>query len=160
MADTSFAAKLRKKRNRPPPSEPWVWFSRVFLESEAWRTAPINTRRFVERVMIEHMHHAGTENGNLIVTFKQLAEFGIHGRHRHKAVEDAINRGLIDRPVKGKASAGQNRHPSRYALGWLPWHDGSAARNRWKSWKPKSPKRKSEDRRPNQCCEAYLNAIH
>jgi hypothetical protein len=80
------------------------------------------------------MDHAGNENGNLICTCKQLEGFGIGPRFVHLAVADAIKRGLIDRTVEGKASSGADRFPARYALGWLPRHDGASASNRWKAW--------------------------
>ena len=131
---TVQADKLRHKRNHPPPDQPWVWFTREMLESEAWSTAPINTRRLVERIILEHMAHAGTENGRLICTYRDFERHGIGKRHIAGAVEDAASRGLIVVTEKGKASSGINRWPSRYALGWLPLHNGAAASNRWKQW--------------------------
>ena len=35
-------------------------------------------RLVVDRVMIEHMAHAGTENGNLVVTYADFVKFGAH----------------------------------------------------------------------------------
>jgi hypothetical protein len=45
---TIKAEKLKRKRNRPPG--PFVWLTKELLESEAWITAPINTRRVVDRL--------------------------------------------------------------------------------------------------------------
>src|SRR4029079_6150686 len=92
---TVQADKLRHKRSTPPPEQPWVWFTREMLESEAWSTAPINTRRLVERIILEHMAHAGTENGRLICTYRDFERHGIGKRHIAGAVEDAASRGLI-----------------------------------------------------------------
>ena len=78
---TVQADKLRHKRNHPPPDQPCVWFTREMLESEAWSTAPINTRRLVERIILEHMAHAGTENGRLICTYRDFERHGIGKRH-------------------------------------------------------------------------------
>ena len=127
--------KLREKRNRPPDG-PWIWLTRDFLESDAWRTAPINTRRVVERIMLEHMAHAGTMNGRLIVTYNDFEKFGIRRHALANAIADAKARGLIIVTQPGRRSAGTGRWPARYALGWLPGHDGSAAPNRWKAWCP------------------------
>ncbi len=129
-----LSKRLREKRNHPPKGMPWVWFSRELVESEAWRAAPINTRRVVDRIALEHMAHAGTMNGNLVVTFNDFEKWGVWRQKISEAIKDAAARGLIVVTQKGKASAGTNRWPSRYALGWLPMHDGAAATNRWKSW--------------------------
>ncbi len=127
--------KLREKRNRPPDGEPWVWLTRELLESDAWRTAPINTRRVVERVALEHMAHAGRMNGELIVTYTDFQKWGIRSPSISAAIQDAILRGLIDRTQKGRASHGLDRWPSKYAVGWYPRRDAAAALNRWKNYK-------------------------
>ncbi len=53
MPSKPLYIKLREKRNRPPEGEPWIWLTRELIESEAWHSAPINTRRVVERLIIE-----------------------------------------------------------------------------------------------------------
>jgi hypothetical protein len=132
-----LSKRLREKRNHPPADQPWVWLSREMLESEAWRTAPINTRRVVERLMLEHMAHAGTMNGKLVCTYDDFDKWGVWRRRLRASIRDASDRGLIAVTEKGKASAGDNRWPNKYALGWLPMHDGAPALNKWKSWAPK-----------------------
>ena len=107
-------------------------------QSDAWRTAPILTRRVIERIAVEHMNHGGTENGRLAVTYTNFVEWGISRRLISKALADAIARGLIYRTERGVRSAGDQRRPSRYGLGWLPGHDASASRNRWRAWAPAS----------------------
>jgi hypothetical protein len=124
---------LRIKRNRPPEGEAFIWMTQELLQSDAWRTAPITTRRFVDRVLLEHIAHAGTKNGELIVTYRDLAEWGITQYHRRRAIDDAIARGLIDRTERGRASSGRGK-PSKYAIGWVGRSDGSAPRNRWKAY--------------------------
>jgi hypothetical protein len=92
---------------------------------------------FIDRLSVEHMAHAGTENGQLICTFEDLAKFGIHRTNVVKAQKEAIRRGLVYRTQKGCRSAGAGRRPHRFGLGWLPGHDGSAAPNRWKLYQAK-----------------------
>jgi hypothetical protein len=134
MASKPLATKLREKRNRPPADQPWVWFTRELLESDAWRTAPINTRRFVERLMLEHMNHGGTENGNLIATFEDCAKWGIRRESIPLAQDDAVKRGLVYLTERGISAPGAGRKPSRFGLGWLPGRDGTPAPNRWKRY--------------------------
>jgi hypothetical protein len=137
MGSKPLHVKLREKRNHPPPNAPWVWLSRDLLESDAWRTAPINTRRVVDRLMLEHMAHAGTMNGKLVCTYDDFEKWGVGQQGRvAQAIRDAVERGLVVVTEKGKASSGERRWPNKYALGWFPTHDGAAALNRWKDWKP------------------------
>jgi hypothetical protein len=129
------AANLRRKRNRPPKGEPFIWLSRELMESDAWRTAKIHTIRLVMRLMLEWMAHAGTENGRLACTYDDLVAFGIGRRLINRAIAGAVERGLVYRTEQGGLSAGDVKKPSRYGLGWLPGHDGSAAPNRWKDYR-------------------------
>jgi hypothetical protein len=135
MGSKPHHVKLRETRNRPPDGEPWVWLTRELLESDAWRSMSRAARLVVERVMIEHMAHAGTENGNLIVTYTDFVKFGVRRESLPTAIADAAARGFITITEKGRASTGVDRWPSRYALGWLPLFDGSPALNRWKAWR-------------------------
>ena len=96
-------------------------------------------RLVVDRIMIEHMAHAGTENGNLVVTYADFVKFGVRRESLPAAIADAADRGLIIITEKGRASTGPDRWPSKYAVGWLPLKDGAAAPNRWKAWSPRSP---------------------
>jgi hypothetical protein len=89
------ADNLRRKRNRPPPDQPWIWLTRELLESEAWRTASIHVRRLIERLLVEHMAHGGTENGRLICTYADLTKAGIRRQRIPDVIRDAIQRGLI-----------------------------------------------------------------
>ena len=139
--------RLRDERNRPPEGEPWAWLTKELLESEAWRTAPIWTIRFVFRLMVEHTAHAGTQNGNLICTFNDCATWGIRRNNIKDAQTDAIKRGLVYQSQKGRASAGRGRRPSRFGLGWIGGHDGSPAPNRWKAWRAPSFGRLTPSRR-------------
>jgi hypothetical protein len=40
---SSKARKLRDQRNQPPEGKPFTWHLREMLESDAWRTQPLNT---------------------------------------------------------------------------------------------------------------------
>jgi len=128
---------LLTKRNRPPG--PFVWLTLELLESEAWQTAPLRTRLFVERLMREHIAHGGVENGRLICTFDDCAVAGIRRNAIKEAQRDAIARGLVYRSAEGRAAAGAGRRPHQFGLGWFPAHDGAAAPNRWKSWTTPAP---------------------
>jgi len=129
------STNLLARRNRPPEGEAWVWHTRELIESDAWRTAPIHTKRFVDLLELEWMAHAGRENGRLICTYDDCVAFGIGRRFINRAIRDAVSRGLVYRSECGGLSAGGIKKSSRYGLGWLPAHDGAAAPNRWKLYR-------------------------
>jgi hypothetical protein len=149
MPSKPLAKRLREKRNHPPQGEPWIWLTREMLESVAWRSLSRAARLVIDRVILEHMAHAGTENGNLIVTYHDFERFGIRRGSLKVAISEAVERGLIIVTEKGRASVGPDRWPSKYALGWLPLRDGSAPPNRWKTWSHNSSKRSNMPKRSN-----------
>ena len=63
----------RKKLRQPPKGEPFVWLTRELLTSPAWRAMSPNAARLIDFLLVEHTNHAGTENGNLLATYDQLA---------------------------------------------------------------------------------------
>ena len=70
----------RKKLRQAPEGEAWVWLTRDLLESPAWNALSPNARKFIDFLLIEYMAHAGFENGALVATYDQLAEFGLSRR--------------------------------------------------------------------------------
>jgi hypothetical protein len=91
--------------------------------------------------MLEHMAHAGTMNGKLVCTYADFEKWGVWRRRLRLAIRDSVDRGLVVVTQKGRASAGEDRWPNKYALGWLPLHDGASPQNRWKTWTKKAPQR-------------------
>jgi hypothetical protein len=89
----------------------------------------------VFRVALEHMAHGGTENGNLVVTYDDFERAGIRRMSIKQALAEVTGTGLVLITERGRPSVGVDRWPTRYALGWLPLHDGSAPSNRWKAWR-------------------------
>jgi hypothetical protein len=121
-----------------------MWLTRELIESDAWQAQTRASRMVIDRLMIEHMSHAGTENGNLACLYSEFTDYGIHRELLPAALHLATQTGLIIVTQKGKAGAGTDRWPTRYALGWMPMRDGTAAANRWKGWtgppKPYKPR--------------------
>jgi hypothetical protein len=102
------------------------------LESSAWGALSGAARQIVFRVAIEHMAHAGTENGNLIITYDDFAAFGIRRSSVAKAIRDAEALGWIKVTFRGRGGNAEFREASRYAVGWLPTADGKLADNLWR----------------------------
>ena len=125
--------KRFERSNRPPPKEAWVWITREMMESPAWSALTAPAKRVIERILIEHMHHAGTENGELIVTFDDFQAFGVSRRAIKSAIQVAVRLGFIDVTFRGVRSHGAARRPSKYSITWLPRNDATPPTNRWKS---------------------------
>ena len=116
------------KLMRPPEGEPFVWLTRELVESDAWQARSRQCARLIDFLLIEHMNHAGTENGNLMATYKQLVRFGFSRRKIGDAIEEAEKLGLI------RCQRGWKRRPSTYRLTFYPDRDRSPPTNEWKKY--------------------------
>jgi hypothetical protein len=116
----------RGKAARPPKDEPWVWLTRQLLASPAWRSLSVNARRLVDRLCIEHMAHAGQDNGRLIVTHKQFAKAGVLRDGVAEAIAELEALGLL------RCERGGRHRSSRYLLTFLPTHDYEPPPNDWR----------------------------
>lgn len=130
----SASQKRFKEANRPPQDDGWMWHSRSMLASPAWMALPLNARRVIDRLALEHLEHGRLENGRLIVTSKNFQAYGV----RHDSIADAIAQaealGFVDVTVRGRPawSAG-GPMSSQYGLTWLPRCDCTGASNRWRN---------------------------
>ena len=91
-----------------------------------------NARRFVDFLLIEHMNHAGTENGNLIATYAQLTRAGASRRLIGAAIDECVFLGLVRVEQRGGLSAG-GKHAARYRLTFYASADGAPPTNEWKA---------------------------
>ncbi len=117
------------KAHRPPPNEPFIWHTRGLLTSDAWRAQSVNCMRLLSALEVEHMNHAGTENGTLKATYDQLEAYGLTRSEIRPATEEAELLGLL-RCVRGGRWVGTNK-PSAYRLTYLADRDGNPPTNEW-----------------------------
>ncbi len=96
-----------KKLKGPPKDEPWCWQPRELITSDAWRAMGINTFRLINALLVEHMNHAGKENGNLMATYDQMVAWGIGRRFVNDAIAEAEFLGLIRADRGGRWAAHQ-----------------------------------------------------
>jgi hypothetical protein len=129
------AAGHRRWQQMNRPKGPFIWLTLEFLESQAWNMMSLPARKIVERVAIEHMNHAGTRNGALIVTYGDFEKYGVRRKSIALAIKKAVALGFIDVTGKGHRSYGIGRRPSTYGITWLPRCDGTPASNRWRKIK-------------------------
>jgi hypothetical protein len=134
---------MNKNRLNPPPSgESWIWLTAVMLKSDAWRSAGLNCRRFVDFLMLELMAHGGRRNGWLKAPEQQLVSIGIGKAYVAPAITEADALGLVDCLRGGKRVA------TMYRLTWLPHDDGSPATDRWRKFR--NPKLKPWPCKPTE----------
>jgi hypothetical protein len=95
-------------------TEPFIMLPRSLIQSDAWRSAGINTRRFVDFLLLEHMAHGGKENGKLKAPYGQLEQFNINARFVSEAIAEAEKLGLVD------CHRGGMRVATTYTINWLP----------------------------------------
>jgi hypothetical protein len=118
-----------KRNGLPPAAEQFVKLPRELVSSDAWRSAGINERRFLDFLFREHMSHGGKENGNLKAPQWQLERFGIGARYIDKVIRNVEMFGLVD------CHRGGMRVATTYAITWLPMHDGAVPSNRWRGFR-------------------------
>jgi hypothetical protein len=127
-----------EKANKPPPDMPFCWLTREMLESEAWRAMTLPARRALDRLMIEHMSHAGTMNGELPCTYDDFQRFGVSRKSINAAIRVVEALGWVDVVFRGHLNHGVADRPSLYGLTWLPRADNTPPSNRWKSIKDRA----------------------
>lgn len=113
---SSVAGKRRVKHIKGP----WVQHRLDLITSPAWRTLSLQGRRFLERLEVEHMHHAGTANGRLIVTWDDFKAFGVRRNSIMSAQLEARALGLVVVTQRGSGGNSDFRRPNEFRLTYLP----------------------------------------
>jgi len=118
------------KARRPPKNEPWVWLTRDLIESPSWCLRSINTVRFIDFLLVDHMNHGGNENGALMATYDQLVIWGLTRSEIRYAIDEAEFLGLLQ-CGRGGRWAGTNQ-PSIFRLTFLHDRENYPPTNEWK----------------------------
>jgi hypothetical protein len=128
--------RVQDKLNAPPHGLAWCWLTQEIMESGSFRALSIYGRRVLDRIMLEHMRHAGQENGRLKVTWCDFVKSGISRRLVGHALGEVISAGLVAIEIPGRRIRyGQPGDPTHYRLTWLPvakQNDFFPATNDWK----------------------------
>jgi hypothetical protein len=109
---------LRHRISDVSKGQPFVMHPAELIASAAWRARSIHVVRLLDRLELEHMAHAGCENGMLIATYDQLVEYGIGRRFIRRAIEEAGRLGLIEAKL-GLYRGAARTAPSRFRLTYL-----------------------------------------
>jgi hypothetical protein len=119
-----------RRRIRIGPG-PWVPRSVELLKSPAWRVLSLSSHRVLDRLDIELRAHAGTNNGALIVTYKQFEEHGVHHRMLPLAIREIEALGLVEITQRGRGGNAEYRLPHRFRITYQPT-DCADATNEWR----------------------------
>jgi len=119
------------KARRPKKGKAWSFLYRDLLYSPAWRCMRPNTRKLIDFLLIELCNHAGTENGNLKATYKQLNEYGLSKNLIPDAIEEAEFLGIALVERGGKIHI--TNRPNEFTLTWFPRKNELSPLNTWKS---------------------------
>ena len=133
----------RRRAQQPPKGEPWAWLTRELIASPAWRSRSVNLRRLMDFLLIEHMNHAGTENGHLKATYDQLEAYGLTRGTISKAIHEGELRGLLEVNHGGRWNL--TNQPSTFRLTFYEDRFGNPATNEWKRVTEKQKSRTRSD---------------
>ena len=86
------------------------------LESPAHRVLSLSARRILSRLEIEHAHHGGADNGQLLTTYEQFMEFEIDRHCVAPAIRELVALGFLEVTEKGRAGNAEFRRPNRFRL--------------------------------------------
>jgi hypothetical protein len=109
---------------------PWIKRRLDMMQSPAWRALSANAKCVIERLEIEHMLHAGKDNGRLVCTYQNFADRGIRHRSIATAIRNAVELGFMEIRQRGWRSAGHGR-PALYRLTFLAT-DNAGPTDEWR----------------------------
>jgi len=100
---------------------------RQLLDSPVLWVLSLSAHRALIRIELEHMAHAGSANGKLPVTYKDLERCGIHPDAVAPALRELEALGIIETTRRGYGGAAEVRVPSLYRLTYVrAWNAGRA----------------------------------
>jgi hypothetical protein len=93
------------------------------FKSPSYRVMSRAAEKILRRLEIELSEHAGKNNGDLIVTFAQFEEFGVHRNAIAPAIRELVALGFLEVTEQGRAGNAEFRRPAKYRLTYLPTAD-------------------------------------
>jgi len=123
-------------RRRNSITEAWAARPIEMLESPAYRVLSLSAHCVLSRIEIEFAHHAGKENGRLVVTFDDFAVYGVRRHSIGPALLELGVLGFIAITEHGRmARAAEYRRPNKYQLLSRPKQKGIETISRWRQFK-------------------------
>jgi hypothetical protein len=104
------------------------------MEAPAFQVLSLSAHRVLNRLEIEHAHHAGNDNGKLPVTFNQFGECGIDRHAIAPALREVCALGFVEITEHGQARNREFRRPNLFRLTYRDF-GRAAATNEWRNIK-------------------------
>ena len=99
--------------------EPFIVHRRSMLESSTWGSLTLAARRILDRLELEHLSHAGRENGSLPCSYRDFETFGVRKASVKVALDLLILCGFLRITELGRAGNGEWRRVAKYRLTYL-----------------------------------------
>jgi hypothetical protein len=99
--------------------EPFVMMPQSLLESFAWRALSHAGQLVVSRIALEHLRHAGTQNGKLKVRKADFVEYGVRSNSVAPAQREAVALGLVILAKRGRAGNAEHRSAHEWSLAFV-----------------------------------------
>jgi hypothetical protein len=132
----------------PPPAakkagqipDAFAWRTIPMLESPAYRTLSLSAHRVLARLEIELARRKGapSANGDLICTYDDFAEYGLHPHAIGPAIRELVALGFIEITEKGKAGVAGFRKANKFRLTYRHSEGRKVPSDEWR--RIKSPK--------------------
>jgi hypothetical protein len=107
-------------RRRNKIGEQFVPYTIRMLESPAYRVLSLSGHRLLARLEIELAHHAGHDNGELVVSYRQFIAYGIHDHAVRPAIRECVTLGFLAVTEQGRAGNREHRSPNKFRLTYRP----------------------------------------
>lgn len=93
------------------------------IESPAYRVLSLSAHRVLDRIEIEHGHHAGRDNGKLPVTYNDFVDYGMDRHSIAPALREVEVLGFVEVTEHGRAGNAEHRSPNKFRLTYRPTDD-------------------------------------
>ena len=112
-----LARSKDKESANPWPNESFIRLGITLLQSAAYRTLSLAAKNVLDRIMIEHLSHAGRINGKLPCTYSDFERHGVRRQSVAKALDELQALGFIELIRRGHLRPeGESGSPSLYKL--------------------------------------------
>jgi hypothetical protein len=153
MSSRRKSVSFRHRDVAKVPDGPWCWFSLEMMTHPAFRGLSLPARRFIDFLEIELMHHAGFENGRLVARYDDLVAFGIRRDVIRRAIDEVVDRGLVEITSIGLYGGSARNAPARYELTFRPTDrrnpngvvEWLKPADYWRAYQPSEPQRGRRD---------------
>jgi len=126
-------------KNKKTSRFDFVMLTADLKQSPVYRVMSLTGHRILACMEIEYMRHAGTTNGELVMTHATLHDYGIHPKAIPLGLREAEGLGLIERTRQGRGGNAAYRTATMFRLTYLPtWklngsaHESTPATDEWR----------------------------